>query len=402
MDAILTRSLPVLLLAALTALTAGARPTSGPMPVQKPFNLQKKSYNFNSTLYWDYNMTSVTPYFQVEYKYYKNNVWTIVETCRNILHNYCDLSEEIVDPFIHYQVRVKALLGSEMSDYTMTEFSLIDDGIIGPSKMNASVNEKFLSIDIWYQDVPHVDGKQNIGDYFDDLRYEIYYGNETEETEECDYTGCSISLLIQNQSRVCFSAQGKSNKVPMTIERSKEVCINTTVTNGTSKNLQAIVVSIVVVVIIMCVLCAFIIKRKIRAKSVLPKSLSTFAKAMTPQRYLPSDQTKYDQVSVSPADSPEEKMTPEVKDKTLNLSDDSDIRSSSDHGYHSSVGESDQRADEDQNELEESSSKNYYRTENSDSSIDCVTEDDVPRPEPLRDVRPVGNSFGYDKPHCPL
>ncbi|XP_073431998.1 interferon gamma receptor 1 [Dendrobates tinctorius] len=402
MDAILATSLPVLLLAALTALAAGARPTSGPMPVQKPFILQKKSYNFNSTLYWDYNVTSVTPYFQVEYKYYKNS-WTIVETCQNISHNYCDLSGEIVEPFFHYDVRVKALVGSEMSDYEKIEFSLIDDGIIGPPKMNASVNGKFLSIDIWYPDVPHVDGKQNIGDYLEDLKYEIYYGKEMEETEDCDYFGCSIDLLIQNQSRVCFSAQGKSSGVPMTIERSKEVCINTTVISGTSKNLQAAIISIVFVVIVIVILSIFIIKRKIKAKSVLPKSLSTFAKAMTTQRYLPSDQTtKYDQVSVSPADSPEEKMTPEEADKPLPVSDDSDNREGSDHGYHSSVGESDQRADEDQNELEESSSRNYYRTENSDSSIECVTEADVPRPEPLRDVRPVGNSFGYDKPHCPL
>ncbi|XP_069582061.1 interferon gamma receptor 1 [Ranitomeya imitator] len=398
MDAILARSL---LLAALTALAAGARPTSGPMPVEKPFNLQKKSYNFNSTLYWDYNMTSVTPYFQVEYKYYRNN-WTIVESCHLISHNYCDLSGKIVEPFFHYNVRVKALVGSEMSDYALTEFSLIGDGIIGPPKMNASVNEKFLSIDIWYPDVPHVDGKQNIGDYLDDLKYEIYYGNEMEETEDCDYFGCSIDLLIQNQSRVCFWAQGRS-KVPMTIERSKQVCINTTVTSGTSKNLQAAIISIVVVVIIIFVLCIFIIKRKIKAESVLPKSLSTFAKAMTTQRYMPSDQTTmYDQVSVSPADSPEEKMMPEETDKPLPVTNDTDIREGSDHGYHSSVGESDQRADEDQNELEESSSKNYYRTENSDSSIECVTEADVPRPEPLPDVRPVGNSFGYDKPHCPL
>ncbi|KAM4043356.1 interferon gamma receptor 1 [Anomaloglossus baeobatrachus] len=407
MDAILTGSLPVLLLA---TLTAAAIPTGGPVPVQTPFNLQKKSYNFNSTLHWDYNLTSVTPYFQVEYRSYKTGGWMIVETCLNISHNYCDLSEIIDDPFIRYKVQVKALVGSEMSSYASTEFYLINDGIIGPPKMNASVNGKFIVIDIWYPDVPHVNDKQTVGDHIDDLGYEIYHGNETKEAEECDFVACSVRILIKDQSKFCFSAQAKSNRIPMTMERSKEECINTLVTNDTSKNLQAIIVSVVVVVVIILVLCFFIIKRKMKAKSVLPKSLRTIAKAMTTQKYLLSDQiTKYDQVSVSPAESPEEKVTPEEKmtpeepDKEQNMSDDSDIKESTDNGYHSSVQESEQRTDEDQNEMEESSgSKNYYRTENSDSTIVCVTEDDVPSPEPPRDVRPAGNSYGYDKPHCPL
>lgn len=137
---------------------------------------------------------------------------------------------------------------------------------------------------------------------------------------------------------------------------------------------------------------------------MVPTSLNSIAKVLRTQVYLPSEQiTRYDQVSVSPLDSPEEKMTKQEVDKGLNVSDDSENRESIDHGYQSSLGsaETEQIADEDQNGNEESSS-NYYHTENSDSTIVCVTEDDVTEQEPLRDVKPVTNSYGYDKPHCPL
>ncbi|XP_075718582.1 interferon gamma receptor 1 [Rhinoderma darwinii] len=405
METILTRSLPVLLLAALTVLAAGERPTStsGPMTVQDPFNLKKTSYNFNTTLYWDYNKSYISPKFQVEYRYYKYNIWTIVETCANISHNYCDLSEKIIDPYVHYQIRVKAFVGSEMSKYAKTEFYLINDGIIGPPTLNASVDGKFINIDIWYPHVPNVNEKRNVGDYVTDLIYDISFGNEIEETEECDHFGCSISILITNNSKYCFSAQGISDTVPMTIKKSEEICISTTVTNGTSNKLYAIIFSILAVVFFLLALSLFILKKRIEAKSMLPLSLKSFAEVMTTKIYIPSDQvTKYDQVSASPVDSSEEKITPQEADKDLSVPDDSNDIERNNHGDKSSQEEMEQKAYEDQDREEESSNNHYYRTENSDSSIVCVTEDDVTKQEPFRDHKPVTNSFGYDKPHCIL
>ncbi|XP_040285138.1 interferon gamma receptor 1 isoform X1 [Bufo bufo] len=406
MEAILHSTLP--LLSALTALAAVAGPTleSATTQVQIPFNLMKKSYNFNSTLYWEYNVSSVTPYFQVEYRYYKNKKWTVVETCVNISRHYCDLSEKITDPYIHYGVRVNAFVGSEVSGYAKAEFYLINDGIIGPPTINASEDGKYIYIDVDYPNAPHVDKeKRNVADYLDDLTYELHSGNEIEGTDECDVDGCSFKVLITNQTNYCFRVQGRSDSVPMTIEKSKETCVNFTVQNGISpKKLYTIIVPISIVVFIILVVSCFLIKRKIQAKTMLPLSLNSVTKAMTTRDYLPSDRlTKYDQVSISPVDSPEEKMTPEETNKDLNMSDDSDTRESIDNGYHSSVGETERKSDEDQSGKEEaSSSKNYYRTENSDSLLVCVKEEDVPEQEPLRDLKPVTNSYGYDKPHCPL
>ncbi|KAG9464266.1 hypothetical protein GDO78_020224 [Eleutherodactylus coqui] len=115
--------LPGVLLFTLAAASTPT-PTSGPVPV--PFGLKTKSLNFNTTLYWDYSVTSVTPYFQVAY--YKNGSWTVVKNCENISRNYCDLSEKIVDPYTYYHVGVKAFVGSQMSNYAKTEIYLINDG----------------------------------------------------------------------------------------------------------------------------------------------------------------------------------------------------------------------------------------------------------------------------------
>ncbi|XP_056422623.1 interferon gamma receptor 1 isoform X2 [Hyla sarda] len=402
MEAIRHTTLPFLLLSALVAGT-GPTPTSSPGRVQRPFNLKKESYNFNSTLSWDYNKSFITPYFHVEYKH-KGNPWTVLETCRNISSNYCDLSKIIIDPYDYYTVQVKASVGSEVSEYAQTEFYLINDGIIGPPGLNASVEGKFLIVDVWYPRVPPITGEINVGDYLEDLTYDIHYGNETKETDECDRFGCSASILISNQNTYCFSAQGKSID-PMTIEKSKEICIDIIPpANGISNRFLAIILPIVIVGIILLALCFFIIKRKLESTSLLPLSLNTMAKAVT--AHLPSDQvTKYDKVSVSSPDSPGDKMTPEEADKDLNGADDSDIRVSIDQGYQSSAGEAEQKAQDDQNGIEESSNSstnNYYHTENGDSSFVCIKENGITEQEPVQDIKPITNSFGYDKPHCPL
>ncbi|KAG9493444.1 hypothetical protein GDO78_001385, partial [Eleutherodactylus coqui] len=215
------------------------------------------------------------------------------------------------------------------------------------------------------------------------------------ETGECDKFGCTYEFLITNQTKYCFTAQGRSDFFPMTMDKSKEICITINETKGNSIYLYAVAISVSIVVILLLILSLYVIIRIIKAKPVLPLSLNNFAKVVQTQINLPSGQmTKYDQVSISPVDSPEEKTTPEEAEKNLIVSDEPDLGDSIDNGYHSSVGETEQKADEDQSGNEEpSSSRNYYRTESNDSSVVCMTEDHV---------KPVTNSFGYDKPHCPL
>ncbi|XP_063773483.1 interferon gamma receptor 1 isoform X2 [Pseudophryne corroboree] len=224
----------LLLSIALTAQANTARPdpTSGPLRVDKPFNLTMKSYNFNTTLYWDYIQTSVTPYFRVEINDYKISKWVVVKSCRNISRNYCDLSANIIEPYIYYNVRVKAFVGSNSSEYTKMEFCLITDGIIGPPTLNASVGEKMIVVDILHPYVPFIDEKKTVADYFEDLKYIIHYGNDTELTDDCDELGCTAKILTTNLNIYCISAQGVLDNDPMTMEQSKEICIEIVAAKG--------------------------------------------------------------------------------------------------------------------------------------------------------------------------
>ncbi|KAG8444428.1 hypothetical protein GDO86_009565, partial [Hymenochirus boettgeri] len=87
--------------------------------VPSPSNLIVKSYNFNTTLCWDFKDTSADPRFQVEFKVFGN--WSVVETCQNISQHYCDLSEEIYDPNKFYKIKIKAFVGPEESESTMED-----------------------------------------------------------------------------------------------------------------------------------------------------------------------------------------------------------------------------------------------------------------------------------------
>ncbi|KAG8582881.1 hypothetical protein GDO81_008210 [Engystomops pustulosus] len=295
--------------------------------------------------------------------------------------------------------RVKAFAGSEMIGYEKAEFYLIDDGIIGPPTLNASANGKFIDVDIWYPDAPHIDGKNNVGDYLEELTYYLHYGSKTMEMDECDLLGCSVRILITNQTRYCFSAEGKLDQVPMTMEKSEEICINITATKGPPNRSTAIYISLLVVAIFIILIFVVIIKRKMDHKPGLPSPLINIAKNKRSPMHLVSEQgTKYERCSI---ESPKEQMTPEEGDMDLKGSG---IQESTDPKYQGSLGESEQMANEDQNVNEESSdSKNYYHTENSNSTTVCLTEDDdANKQEPVRDLKPVTNSYGYDKPHCPL
>ncbi|XP_063773482.1 interferon gamma receptor 1 isoform X1 [Pseudophryne corroboree] len=402
----------LLLSIALTAQANTARPdpTSGPLRVDKPFNLTMKSYNFNTTLYWDYIQTSVTPYFRVEINDYKISKWVVVKSCRNISRNYCDLSANIIEPYIYYNVRVKAFVGSNSSEYTKMEFCLITDGIIGPPTLNASVGEKMIVVDILHPYVPFIDEKKTVADYFEDLKYIIHYGNDTELTDDCDELGCTAKILTTNLNIYCISAQGVLDNDPMTMEQSKEICIEIVAAKDISKLMAIIFTSMILAIVLLGILAIYVFRKKTAATDKIPESLRTVVRTMA-HRIMPSEpRTKYNHVAISPLESPEEKLWVEEENMDINVSPNSVSGESVEPGYQSSLTETEQISDEGQdgNAEEESSSDKYFRTNSSnndnDSSVTPESEElqDNTKQEPPRDIKPVTNSCGYDKPHFPL
>ncbi|NXA23342.1 INGR1 protein, partial [Ibidorhyncha struthersii] len=116
-----------------------------------PMQVQVTSKNFKTVLHWQYPPMSETPHFIVEIKPYNLGSYKIVSTCVNISVHFCDVSREIDDPFTSHWLRVKALVGSQQSEYAETnEFILQKHGEIGPPKLNLSRHGDEIMVDIYH------------------------------------------------------------------------------------------------------------------------------------------------------------------------------------------------------------------------------------------------------------
>ncbi|XP_018421851.1 PREDICTED: interferon gamma receptor 1 [Nanorana parkeri] len=157
----------------LLCLTSGRPSTASPAEeVQTPFNLTVNSYNFNTSLRWDYNRMEMTAYFDVDLLDKVEMNWMVIEACQNISHHYCDLSHEIFDPLNYYKVRVKALVGSKTSEPATIEFSLSSVGILGPPELDVDIKEEIIVVDIFHPKMPFDDIMEN-----GQLNYMVYCGN---------------------------------------------------------------------------------------------------------------------------------------------------------------------------------------------------------------------------------
>ncbi|KGL91063.1 Interferon gamma receptor 1, partial [Charadrius vociferus] len=119
--------------------------------VPSPTQIQVTSENFKTILHWQYPPISETPHFIVEIKPYNPGSYKIVSTCVNISASFCDVSSEIKDLFDSHWLRVKALVGSQQSEYVETkEFILRKHGKIGPPKLNLSRHGDKIMVDIYH------------------------------------------------------------------------------------------------------------------------------------------------------------------------------------------------------------------------------------------------------------
>ncbi|XP_068087759.1 interferon gamma receptor 1 isoform X2 [Hyperolius riggenbachi] len=380
-----------------------------PYPIQyfaTPFNLTVDSRNFNTVLYWNYRSTTPTPYFQVETKDKINQAWTVIENCKNILHNYCALSF-VTEPFTYYKVRVKALVGDKESNYTSEEFTLTDIGILGPPALTTSIAEKVIVIEIWH---PRIDAKKI--EQYGEINYNVYFRNTTQRTDDCDDQACSIDIPILDNEEHCFSAEGIIQKLPLKWEISGKTCIALkeeqppVISDNTAE--IAIYTIIPIALVILIVVIGFFLFTKARAR--MPQSLRS---AMPHFHIQPPHSTGYDTVSTYPAESPVEEISclkEDVKDtdvkKDTDVSHESVSNGSTDPGYHSYKAEENGQKEEEKDGESSNSDDLNANSSNSDSTNcqdnpESDKDENVAKeePEPSRDLRPI-NSFGYDKPHC--
>ncbi|NXQ50131.1 INGR1 protein, partial [Catharus fuscescens] len=119
--------------------------------VPLPTEIVVTSENFKTVLHWQYPPVPETPHFIVEIKPYNLGNYTKVSTCVNTTAHFCDLSEEICDPYTSHWFRVKAVVGSQQSEFVETnEFILQRLGKIGPPKLNLSRHGDKILVDIYH------------------------------------------------------------------------------------------------------------------------------------------------------------------------------------------------------------------------------------------------------------
>ncbi|NXF53505.1 INGR1 protein, partial [Oceanites oceanicus] len=119
--------------------------------VPSPTQIVVTSENFKTVLHWQYPFMSETPRFIAEIKPYNLGYYKIISTCVNISAHFCDVSREIHEPFTSHWLRVKAVVGSQQSEYVETkEFILQKHGKIGPPKLNLSRHGDKIMVDIYH------------------------------------------------------------------------------------------------------------------------------------------------------------------------------------------------------------------------------------------------------------
>ncbi|NWH57880.1 INGR1 protein, partial [Geococcyx californianus] len=119
--------------------------------VPSPTQIVVTSENFKTVLHWQYPPMSETPRFIVEIKPYDLGKYKNISTCVNISAHFCDVSTEIQNVFSSYWLRVKAIVGSQQSEYVETSvFILKKHGKIGPPKLNLSSHNDKIVVDIYH------------------------------------------------------------------------------------------------------------------------------------------------------------------------------------------------------------------------------------------------------------
>ncbi|KAL2306329.1 hypothetical protein Nmel_004246 [Mimus melanotis] len=289
-------SLSLLALAALLApLRAAASQEEQPPAVPSPTEIVVTSENFKTVLHWQYPPVPETPHFIVEIKPYTLGHYKNVSTCVNTSAHFCDLSKEICDPYMSHWFRVKAIVGSQQSEYVeANEFILQRHGKIGPPKLNLSRHGDKILVDIYHPVFP----LSCIEDIYSELQYVVTVRDSKNKTEElyednCTVHKCSLKIPVPTESSTyCVSAKGIFEDL-MFGTPSDESCTSVPFNQTSSTHLVIILCVVIgILTVIPTVYCGC---KKLRKNNIqLPKSLVNVMRNLnTGALLVPKSEGKY-------------------------------------------------------------------------------------------------------------
>ncbi|XP_064303255.1 interferon gamma receptor 1 [Phalacrocorax carbo] len=303
-------------LLALLALAAprrsAASPGEQPSAVPSPTHVVVTSKNFETFLRWKYPPMPETSRFIVEIKPYTLGYYKIISTCVNTSAYFCDVSREINDPFSSHWLRVKAVVGSQQSEYVETkEFILQKHGKIGPPELNLLRQGDKIVVDIYHPAFPSVELFPGIEGTFSDSMYLVTFWDTKNKSKEefheenCTQYKCSLNIPIPAEgSTYCVSAQGRLYDGLMIGAPSEERCVRVPLKQTLSTQdiiiLSAVILSMSLILTVCCG-C-----KKLRKKNIkLPKSLVSVIRNLNTDNIVESkSEAKYTSiVSIMPGQS---------------------------------------------------------------------------------------------------
>ncbi|XP_015279794.1 PREDICTED: interferon gamma receptor 1 [Gekko japonicus] len=281
---------------ALLALTFCGRPATGteePQPkVPLPTNVEIKTYNFNTSLHWNYQSMLPEPLFTVQILCYGHN-YTEVSSCVNVSQHYCDLTHKINKGCFSLWARVKVLVGSRESEYKESKvFRPFRDAQIGPPKFNLSVMDDGIIVDIEHPLTPyHGKDPLSVKENLTDFTYKVFLWKQASpqkyemfepEPEDCDMEVCTVYRQALLGFTYCVSVQGISEFYSLSGEVSNASCIILPSRHplGTMGAIIAGVVVFVAAVVVLAILLVHIWTK--RRNIPLPKSLVSIVRSIKP------------------------------------------------------------------------------------------------------------------------
>ncbi|XP_072783115.1 interferon gamma receptor 1 isoform X2 [Taeniopygia guttata] len=387
------------------------------LTVPSPTGIVVTSENFKTVLHWQYPTMSKTPHFIVEIKPYNLGHYKNVSTCVNTSAHFCDLSKEICDPYSSHWLRVKAVVGSQESEYVeANEFILQRHGKIGPPKLNISRHGDKIMVDIYHPVFP----LSCIEDIYSNLAYLVTVQGSENETEElyednCTMHKCSLKIpVLTESSTYCVSAKGIFESL-MVGTPSEESCTPAPLRQTSSTH--GIIILCVVIGILTVLLTLYCGCKKLRKNNIqLPKSLVSVMRNLNTGALMgPRSEGKYISVTSRLSDLPVigevTLLEIEPKEQTVSPVNSCDGESSvpspeapakvEEVPIQESTEEVSVDTDEQNCEVKES----YFISNSSQVDI-CSksSESEISTTETQSTVTPSRcfKFSGYDKPHVPL
>ncbi|KAJ7341970.1 hypothetical protein JRQ81_008046 [Phrynocephalus forsythii] len=303
-------------LAAFVLLSAafGGEPGAGEpqAEVPKPIDVTIESYNFNTSVRWNYQSKSSKPLFVVEKCCYGIGSWIEVSNCVNISQHYCDLTHKI-EQCSFFWVRVKALDGLHQSNYTASEkFTITRDGKIGPPKLNLSITNGEILVSIEHPRTPyHKKRPLSITANLTDFTYTVFLWKNGSREKECPRRVCTKHLPVPSwDASYCVSAQGISVAYDVIGEESNESCVSFPPKHSTDSTVLTIVGVVVSVVLVVVLIIVYVCLTKEKAK--LPKFLASMARSRVAGTFDVTPESSYISVVTSSSYKP---VLPECEDE---------------------------------------------------------------------------------------